>query len=52
MRRSLPTRDQLLMRIGAVKTDAGRAFGFVDMNVPEPGQPVTRRLPHLRPYLV
>ncbi len=27
MRRSLPARDQLLMRIGAAKTQAGRAFG-------------------------
>jgi transposase len=42
MRRSLPSRDQLLMRIGAVKTAAGRAFGFVKIQVPEVGQPVTR----------
>jgi len=42
MRRSLPSRDQLLMRIGAVKTAAGRAFGFVKIHVPEVGQPVTR----------
>src|SRR6266566_1386292 len=41
-RRSLPSRDQLLMRIGAVKTAAGRAFGFVNIRVPEVGQPVTR----------
>src|SRR6266404_3607269 len=27
MRHSLPSRDQLLMRIGAAKTEAGRAFG-------------------------
>jgi transposase len=42
MRRSLPSRDQLLMRIGAVKTAAGRAFSFVKIQVPEVGQPVTR----------
>ena len=42
MRRSLPSRDRLLMRIGAAKTEAGRAFGFVEIHVPEAGQPVTR----------
>ncbi len=42
MRRSLPSRDQLLMRIGGVKPAAGRAFGFVKIQVPEVGQPVTR----------
>jgi len=29
MRKSLPKRDQLLLRIGAAKKEAGRAFGFV-----------------------
>ncbi len=43
MRHSLPSRDQLLMRIGAAKTQAGRAFGFVLIEVPDPGQPVTRQ---------
>jgi transposase len=42
MRRSLPARDHLLMRIGAAKTDAGRAFGFVHIDVPSPQQAVTR----------
>jgi hypothetical protein len=42
MRRSLPARDQLLMRLGAAKTDAGRAFGFVQVQIPAAGQPVTR----------
>ena len=42
MRRSLPSQDQLLMRIGAAKTEAGRAFGFVKMQVPDAKQPVTR----------
>jgi transposase len=42
MRRSCPKRDQLLMRVGAAKTDAGRAFGFVRINLPQSGQEVTR----------
>ncbi len=42
MRRSCPKRDQLLMRVGAAKTDVGRAFGFVKINLPKAGQEVTR----------
>ncbi len=42
MRRSCPKRDQLLMRVGAAKTDVGRAFGFVKINLPAAGQAVTR----------
>jgi transposase len=42
MRHSLPSRDRLLMRLGAAKTDAGRAFGFVQIDVPSPQQAVTR----------
>jgi len=42
MRRSLPSLVQLLMRLGAAKSEAGRAFQFVQMRVPEEGQPVTR----------
>ena len=42
MRRSLPQRDQLLLRIGAAKKDAGRAFGFVKIHLPEKDEPVTR----------
>ena len=34
MRRNLPKRDQLLMRIGAAKKEAGRAFGFVKIQLP------------------
>ena len=34
MRRSLPGRDQLLLRIGAAKKEAGRAFGFVKIRLP------------------
>ena len=42
MRRSCPKRDQLLMRVGAAKTEAGRAFGYVKINLPQAGQAVTR----------
>lgn len=42
MRRSCPPRDQLLMRIGAARTEAGRAFGFVKITLPEAKQAVTR----------
>ena len=43
MRRSAPKRDQLLMRVGAAKTDVGRAFGFVKIHLPAAGQAVTRQ---------
>src|SRR5437899_6295818 len=43
MRKSLPKRDQLLLRIGAAKKDAGRAFGLVKIHLPAPGQAVTRQ---------
>jgi hypothetical protein len=43
MRKSLPKRDQLLLRIGAAKKEAGRAFGFVKIRVPEKDQAVTRK---------
>ncbi len=42
MRRSLPARDQLLLRIGAAKSEAGRAFGYVKIQIPDARQPVTR----------
>jgi transposase len=42
MRRSLPSRDQLLMRLGAAKSAAGRAFQFVHLQVPGEDQEVTR----------
>ena len=42
MRKSLPKRDQLLLRIGAAKKEAGRAFGFVKIQIPKMGQAVTR----------
>ena len=43
MRRSCPKRDQLLMRVGAAKTDVGRAFGFVTINLPKAGEEVTKQ---------
>ena len=42
MRKSLPERDQLLLRIGAAKKEAGRAFGFVNIRLPKKDQEVTR----------
>lgn len=42
MRRSAPKRDQILLRIGSAKKEAGRAFGFVKMTIPADGEPVTR----------
>jgi transposase len=42
MRKSLPKRDQLLLRIGAAKKEAGRAFGFVKIRLPQTGEAVTR----------
>jgi transposase len=42
MRKSLTKRDQLLLRIGAAKKEAGRAFGFVKIQIPKAGQAVTR----------
>ena len=43
MRKSLPQRDRLLLRIGAARKEAGRAFGFVRMQIPKPGEAVTRQ---------
>jgi transposase len=42
MRKSLPKRDQLLLRLGAAKKEAGRAFGFVKIQLPQARQAVTR----------
>ena len=46
MRHSRPSRDRLLLRIGAAKKEAGQAFGLVKIQVPEAGQPVTRETFH------
>src|SRR5262245_23008756 len=42
MRHSLPSRDRLLLRIGAAKKEAGRAFGFVRIQLPDKDQAVKR----------
>jgi len=42
MRKSLPKRDQLLLRIGAAKKEAGRAFGLVKIRLPQKDEAVTR----------
>jgi hypothetical protein len=43
LRRKCPARDQLLLRIGAAKKEAGRAFGFVPLQLPPQGATVTRQ---------
>jgi len=43
VRRKSPARDQRLLRIGAAKKDAGRAFGFVRIHLPQEGAAVTRQ---------
>jgi transposase len=48
MRRSLPGRDQLLLRIGAAKKEAGRSFGFVTIALPAATETVTRTSFHFR----
>ena len=48
MRRSLPSRDQLLLRIGAAKKEAGRAFGFVNIRMPLVDEAVSRHSFHFR----
>jgi transposase len=48
MRHSLPKRDQLLLRIGAAKKEAGRAFAFVQLTIPSSDQAVTRTTFHFK----
>jgi hypothetical protein len=42
MRRSGPRRDQLLLRIGAARKEAGSAFRFLQLQLPREGEAVTR----------
>ena len=35
------TRDKLLLKLGAAKKEAGRAYALVDIQLPDPEQPVT-----------
>ena len=41
LRRGCPARDQLLLRLGAAKKEAGRAYGFVQIRLPKQGEQVT-----------
>jgi hypothetical protein len=43
LRRSGPSRDQLLLRIGAARKEAGRAYSFVRLRLPQEGEEVTRQ---------
>ena len=43
MQQRPPSRDQLLLRLGAAKTEAGRAFQFLELRLPKPGELVTRQ---------
>jgi DDE family transposase len=43
LRRACPPRDQLLLRLGAAKKEAGRAYGFVRVRLPKEGEEVTRQ---------
>jgi hypothetical protein len=38
-----PTRDQLLLKLGAAKKEAGRAYTLVAIHLPDPGQEVSPR---------
>jgi hypothetical protein len=42
LRRNAPARDQLLLRIGAAKKQAGRAFGFLSLRLPQEGEEVSQ----------
>ena len=44
MRRSLPQRDQLLLRSGAARKEAGRAYGFIKIRLPQKDELVTRAI--------
>jgi transposase len=43
MQQRPPSRDKLLLRLGAAKTEAGRAFQFVDVQLPKADEAVTRQ---------
>ncbi|MBZ5672345.1 MAG: hypothetical protein LAO04_21815 [Acidobacteriia bacterium] len=43
LRRNCPARDQLLLRIGAAKKQAGRAFGCVGIHLPQEGAAANRQ---------
>ena len=41
LQRQAPSRDQLLLKLGAAKKEAGRVYGLLDIKVPKAGQTVT-----------
>ena len=41
LQRQTPTRDSLLLKLGAAKKEAGRAYQLVEIQIPDPNQPVT-----------
>ena len=41
LRGQSPTRDDLLLKLGAAKKEAGRAYHLVEIRLPESGEPVT-----------
>jgi hypothetical protein len=41
LQRQAPSRDQFLLKLGAAKKEAGRAYGLVKVRVPDQDQPVT-----------
>ncbi len=36
-----PSRDQLLLKLGAAKKEAGRAYGLIEVQLPKADQPIT-----------
>jgi len=48
MQRSGPRRDQLLLRIGAARKEAGSVYRFLQIHVPREGEAVTRHSFHFR----
>jgi transposase len=42
------TRDTLLMKLGALKKEAGRAFGLMEITLPEPEEPINPKTFHWR----
>mgnify|MGYP001812281853 CR=1 FL=1 len=41
LQQQAPSRDPLLLKLGAAKKEAGRAYGLVKIQIPEKDQPVT-----------
>ena len=41
LQQQTPTRDSLLLKLGAAKKEAGRAYHLVEIQIPDPNQPVT-----------